>query len=246
MIHAYDHFLAFLLAIALPIESYFGYRKFVARVRAGVPGVRLRQFRMTALVQWALVGGVVAAWIASKRSLSALGFQFPLDWRAILVTVLCVAVAYLYHAQLAALTASKGALERLAPSIEPVADLLPTTERERKWFYFLSFTAGICEEWLYRGFFVWYLVNAMPLYLAVAITSALFGLCHAYQGRKGIVKTGVVGLVFSLLYVFGRTIYPVMLLHAAIDVVGGAMGYEYVRRRRNGGQPVPAAQPSPV
>jgi membrane protease YdiL (CAAX protease family) len=61
----------------------------------------------------------------------------------------------------------------------------------------------------------------------VGIASAIvFGLAHAYQGAAGIVKTTVVGLVMAGLYAYSGSLWPGIVLHAALDLQGGAVAYQ--------------------
>src|SRR3954468_19966777 len=49
------------------------------------------------------------------------------------------------------------ARKRYAPQLRPLAYMLPTTPSERRWWIALSFSAGICEEIMCRGFVLQYL-----------------------------------------------------------------------------------------
>jgi membrane protease YdiL (CAAX protease family) len=60
--------------------------------------------------------------------------------------------------------------------------------------------------------------------LAVLLTNVAFGLGHAYQGREGMLKTGLVGFVMSGIVLATGSLVPAMILHAIIDLGGGADG----------------------
>ena len=47
------------------------------------------------------------------------------------------------------------------------------------------------------------------------VTSVLFGLCHAYQGPWRIAETAVFGLILGAFFLWLRTIWPLVLAHAA-------------------------------
>ena len=91
-------------------------------------------------------------------------------------------------------------------------------------------TVGFCEELWYRGFLIAYLAQWIGWWQAAVASSVLFGIGHAYQGRAGVVKTTGVGLVMAALYAYSGSLWPSILLHAALDVQGGAIGYEALRR----------------
>jgi membrane protease YdiL (CAAX protease family) len=106
---------------------------------------------------------------------------------------------------------------------EDFAGLLPETGIERFAFILLSLTAGVCEEALYRGFLIRYLHDgaaALPLFLALAAASLAFGLAHIYQGAPALLRTGIAGLAFGLLFLMTGSLIPAVVLHALIDLQG--------------------------
>jgi membrane protease YdiL (CAAX protease family) len=99
--------------------------------------------------------------------------------------------------------------------------LLPRTAAERRLFTVVGLTAGICEEWLYRGFFlavVAAVAGDLPTWVLVGLAAVAFGLAHAYQGRAGVVLTGLLGGVMAALYLGTGSLLLPVLLHAAIDL----------------------------
>jgi uncharacterized protein len=106
-------------------------------------------------------------------------------------------------------------------SLDQVSKLLPETSEERAWFVAISVTAGVCEEILCRGFMFRYL-DGIAFHLSIPWTlllaSAIFGVNHIYQGKLGMVKTGVAGLAFGGLFLFTGSLLLPMLLHTAIDL----------------------------
>jgi len=99
--------------------------------------------------------------------------------------------------------------------------LLPVDDDMVGWWVAVSCTAGICEETLYRGFVGFYLTQWMPLWAAALIGSLPFAAAHAYQGWRGVMRTGLLGLVLWATYVVTGSILPAMAIHAAIDVRSG-------------------------
>lgn len=100
--------------------------------------------------------------------------------------------------------------------------LLPQSVRERLSFIVLSITAGICEELVFRGFLIAALT--VPLgstALAVALSCALFGALHAYQGAPGALRASVLGLGLAIPFVVTGSLLPSVVAHTAIDLAGG-------------------------
>ncbi|MBE4909216.1 CPBP family intramembrane metalloprotease [Bacillus luteolus] len=100
------------------------------------------------------------------------------------------------------------------------ADILPVTEKEKKAWKYVSFTAGFTEEVLYRGFIIYVLFYFMPnisIWLTLIFSALVFGLAHTYQGVGGVVRTGIIGLLFGMMYVTIGSILPLIVLHFLID-----------------------------
>ena len=54
--------------------------------------------------------------------------------------------------------------------------------------------------------------------LAVVGQAMIFGVVHAVQSPVGMLKVGLIGLVFGLAYlVTGRNLWPLILAHGLID-----------------------------
>jgi membrane protease YdiL (CAAX protease family) len=106
---------------------------------------------------------------------------------------------------------------------------MPHTAGERSVFVGVSVTAGFCEELLYRGFLMAY-AQWLGWWQAGIASAIVFGLSHAYQGSAGVVKTAVVGLVMAGLYAYSGSIWPGIVLHAALDLQAGAVAYEVFSR----------------
>src|SRR6202051_3283595 len=82
-----------------------------------------------------------------------------------------------------------GKMEGDAPELlkKLASRLLPVNLLEYLPYSALAITAGVCEEFIYRGFAIAaFSKMGLPLWLVVILSSLLFGLAHAYQGRAGI------------------------------------------------------------
>ncbi len=112
-----------------------------------------------------------------------------------------------------------------------LVQLLPKTGTEKILFVFLSFAAGVGEEIAYRG----YLIPALTLLLgwdwgAAILSSAVFGLLHAYQGWLGIVRTAALGLVLASSFILSGVLWPAILAHAILDLIAGlVLGETFVK-----------------
>jgi membrane protease YdiL (CAAX protease family) len=77
---------------------------------------------------------------------------------------------------------------------------------------------------IYRGYFVWVLAPWLGTVGALVAITAAFGIGHAYQGLKGILKTTAAGAVMALILVATGSLVPGMIVHAIIDAGSGAVG----------------------
>jgi membrane protease YdiL (CAAX protease family) len=93
----------------------------------------------------------------------------------------------------------------------------------------LSFTAGICEEILFRGYLIWMLTPWLGLLGAAAVSAVMFGLAHGYQGGKFGPRAFYAGFVMTAFVLATGSIIPGMVLHALVDLVGGYAAYMALR-----------------
>jgi membrane protease YdiL (CAAX protease family) len=114
-----------------------------------------------------------------------------------------------------------GLRARLAAAFDEIGYLLPRTAREKLLFAGVSVTAGITEELIYRGFLVRYLAAGpwgLSAAAALAVSSVAFGVAHAGQGVRGMLLTGVLGLLLGGLYLASGSLLLPILLHTLIDL----------------------------
>jgi membrane protease YdiL (CAAX protease family) len=117
---------------------------------------------------------------------------------------------------------ARGPLQAIAERI------LPQSALELPPFMALAITAGLCEEFLYRGFAMAVLFRlGSPTWGAVFIFFVLFGLAHLYQGRGGFFSTLILGAVFGAGRIVYDGLFPVVFWHGAVDLVAGIVGPRY-------------------
>lgn len=85
---------------------------------------------------------------------------------------------------------------------------------------FAMFT-GVHEEIFFRGFVLSRCRTLLRWnWLAIPVVSLMFGLVHAYQGPMGVVQTTVIGLILGVVATYSRSLWPVIIAHAALNMVG--------------------------
>jgi membrane protease YdiL (CAAX protease family) len=121
---------------------------------------------------------------------------------------------------------------RNSKSIRSVEPVLPHNDRELRWFLGVSMTAGLCEEFLFRGYLIGAMAPLLGWWGAAAAALIPFGLMHGYQGKAGIIKTTIVGAVMTLIVAVTHSLIPAMVLHAVIDIGGGVVTYTILKPRK--------------
>jgi membrane protease YdiL (CAAX protease family) len=170
---------------------------------------------------WPLTIGLLAWWLLSGNSLASMGLvpvANGLQWVAIGVGALAILAQVIY---LAMVSRNADKLTAIKEQMGELSNLAPQTRTENRLFDMVSITAGVCEEILYRGLLLATLVSLVGTWPAVAITSLIFGLGHAYQGISGIAKTGLIGLVLAWLTVSSGSLFIAIVLHTVVDMTSG-------------------------
>ena len=224
---------AVLVGVVLPVWVHLvAWPQFVARIRSGAPDARVVDYRMTIATEWGLTAVVgIAAWLA-RRPAPTLGLVVRPGVALGVELAACAAIAALLARQIAKVRASAAVREKLRRRLArtPGLDIFtPRTPAEFRTFMVLSVTAGVCEEFLFRGFLIAVLAAFIPVWLGVVVSAACFGIAHSYQGGKAVVSIGMLGVVMGLLYVWAGSLLPVVLLHVALDAGNGITTYLALR-----------------
>jgi uncharacterized protein len=195
---------------------------------------RLSLYGSTILFQWLVV--TIVAWRSAARTVSPeeLGIAAGDPWRVAWSSVVLTGFLCLY--QMAGLRRITRMPERKRGSLFAITErIMPRTRTETLVYAALACTAGISEEFLYRGFvflsFVRMVVNfGPPNAVAAILSSAWFSLAHLYQGRRGIITTFVVGMIFASLRICAGSLIPAIAAHIGIDLVAGVCVSRFLRR----------------
>jgi membrane protease YdiL (CAAX protease family) len=63
------------------------------------------------------------------------------------------------------------------------------------------------------------------LIVAGILSTVLFSIGHSYQGMTGVIKTGMIGIIFLAVYWASGSLWPAITLHIVQDFFGGVAGY---------------------
>ena len=218
-----------ILGVVIPWRGHVRLKKLLARPSADTKE-KLALYAATIAFQWVLCGLIAWRAIARGLTIAQLGLGFK-SWPPLLVWGIAGA---LLIGGLQSLNLRRiGRMEGAAPDLlrKLARHLLPVNLLEYLPYSALAITAGVCEEFIYRGFVLAALFRvALPVWAAVVLTSLLFGLAHAYQGKAGIVSTGLFGVVLAVARLALGSLVPVMIWHAGLDLAAGIAAPKYLLR----------------
>ncbi|RBY77166.1 CPBP family intramembrane metalloprotease [Geodermatophilus sp. TF02-6] len=220
------------LVVGEPLVGHVLHRRFEGRLRTDDGARRSFYARLLAL-EWGLALLALVVWLSAPGvDAGTVGLRWPSGWPGPVSGAATLLVVVFVLASTRALRS--GALARAAvpvrrpgegrhaePAVHATLALLPRTRAERRLFTLVGVTAGVCEEWLYRGFLlavVAALAGGLPAPVLVAVGAVAFGLAHAYQGVAGVVTTGVLGGVLAGLYLDTASLLLPVVLHVLVDL----------------------------
>jgi membrane protease YdiL (CAAX protease family) len=96
---------------------------------------------------------------------------------------------------------------------------------------FMWVVAAFGEEFVYRGLLVQRLGvllgdSKASMWMAVILSSILFGFAHRYQGISGMISTGMVGFILGTLFINSKNrLWLTILTHGVYDVIGITLIY---------------------
>jgi len=213
-----NHLLVFFMVFMAIADQFF-----ILRLkRTNNPMARLHTYWL--ILGWLWLATITAVWIAGPRALwyahlnPTEGKWLPGPLELGLIGIVSLAALFM---PVVVVTRKPAAASNLARALDKLRFFLPTTSRERFWWALLSITAGICEETLFRSFLLQYL-RADPWRLglagAIAVACLLFALGHLYQGIVAACGTGVLAVLFFILFLGSGSLLIPMLLHALADL----------------------------
>jgi membrane protease YdiL (CAAX protease family) len=217
----------FVLAVIIPWRGRLRLKKLIAMPHVSSVE-RIALYASTIAFQWVAVA--VVAWRAWEHGYRAAELGLTIHNTTRLISAAIVGGATIAALQWLNLrrmgripVRNRGIMQAIAERILPqsTVELLP--------FLALAVTAGVCEEFLYRGFAMAVLARlGSPGWLAILISSILFGLAHLYQGRGGFVSTMVIGGALGSGRIAYDSLVPVIFWHTAVDVVAGVAAPRYL------------------
>lgn len=217
-----DIFLLLVILIGMPLESLLSRGPVRARIRAGVPGARVRLYRQTMILLWGVALPILLVWLVGGRSWADLGFRLEAGWMSWAGWGLAALLTGFFLWQYVAVRTQPAFREKYRDSLSKAGDSLyfmPETATDHKVFRLTGITAGITEEIIFRGYLFWSLGMVMPLWAAAGLSLAVFVFLHIYQGVENLGAVFVTGAIVTAVVLMTGSLWPAIALHILIDIL---------------------------
>lgn len=225
-----DHILFFLLGIIMPFRSVQA-QKQIKEIEYST-ATKIQMYWINGFGLWAMAVVTLLVWWFSDRLVEDLGLGWPPPALQLVPGLLLILFIILYAVDVGSEIATGDLRQKTFDRWTKDMPFLPAKDVEWFHFNFLSISAGICEEIVFRGFFITYLNSLLqflpPLtaqWLAVLIPAIIFGMVHYYQGWKAMLKISLMAILFGYIFVLTGSLWLLMLLHFLVDVLGGTFSW---------------------
>lgn len=242
--------LALILAFLATAVPLMGRRRIqqLMRIPSTTKAERLALYASTMAFQWLISAVILWRITADGIPAARLGLRIahPLLTSAVAAGLAMVVLANqmysLRHfgAASAAGAAGMAGADESNILVQMALKVFPQDAVERLAFFAVVVTVAFCEEWIYRGFVQRMFHDWGSAAIAGIVGSAiLFAGAHLYQGRRGLISTFSVGLVFAATRWWTGSLIPSMAAHFVADLTAGYFAPSVVRKAlaREGSQP---------
>lgn len=221
----FQHLLVAYFAFYLPLRAfgYSLYRKL--RGKTASPPTQLdkvRFYRQKTTMQWLATSCVVVS-MGGLAPLFYAPAKRPLAWDEAETWFLVVVVASVLAWLMLEIVPSPWRAQRraaLMKDLERLADIVPETRHEQRWWLWVCVTASVCEELIYRGFLIRFLQQS-PYGLApvssLFLSSLAFGAIHFWWGARIALYGGIGGMMLSALFFLSGNLSLPIMVHAFVD-----------------------------
>jgi len=189
-------------------------------------GSKIPEYLATMVWEWMLVGFV---WVGIRKRIGLrelIGGRWA-RWEDFFLDVVYAAAfwgcalfvlggaAHLMHLD------QGGKIEAMRKSL---GFLAPASKLELAIWFWVSATAGFCEEIIFRGYLQrQFAAIGNSMLIGVVISAAVFGASHGYEGAARMALIAIYGLMFGLLAWWRGSLRPGMIAHAWHDSLSGAV-----------------------
>lgn len=232
-----DHILIWAFGIIIPFLSGLQSDKLSGSITFD-SRARIRLYLANSMMLSIAGSSILVLWMALQRPYSTLGFT-SIDWNhreVVIPAIILFTLLYLADTFLTYKAVKKVEGVEAVKDVEVITkegskpewinrySFLPQQKTELPSYLLLCLCAGIFEEIIYRGFMVTYFMptdyNNIP-WMAILTPAVLFSLAHYYQGWTAVLKIIVFSILFAIIFIYTKSIYPTIIIHFLVDVSSG-------------------------
>ncbi len=186
---------------------------------------KLAQYLWTMGLEWTLVGYI---WLGVRKRISLrelIGGRWAKleDFFLDIVYAAAFWVAAMVVLGLSAKLMHLDQAGKIETMRKQISFLAPGTNLELAVWFCLSWTAGFCEEIIFRGYLQRQLAIGGSAIAGIFLSAIVFGASHGYEGAARMFLIAVYGLMFGLLARWRKSLRPGMIAHAWHDSLSGAV-----------------------
>ncbi len=219
--------LAVLVGLIVPIYSMLGNGEKIKELILESPELKISMYVQSIIFQWILVGLILLSLFYNGDSLDKVGLDF-LDQPLMILGLFGGGLLSLWIFD--NYDIPKLNLEKFRKKNKDLLYLFPTNQKEHNWTVAISFTAGICEEIIFRGFTFWQLSQFLPITPSILIVNLLFALSHFATKMKNMVFAFLFGIFWSITFIYTGSLWLAMLMHIIIDLYSLTRGKKYFEK----------------
>ena len=219
--------LAVLVGFIIPVYSMFGAGEKIKEAILESPELRTSMYVQSIIFQWIMVGLILLSLFYNGDSVDNIGLKF-LNQPFLILGLFGGSILSLWLFD--NFDIPKLNMEKFKKRYKDVMFLIPTNQKEHNWAVAISFTAGICEEIIFRGFTFWQLNQFLPIIPSVLIVNLLFALSHFATKMKNMVFAFLFGIFWSMIFIWTGSLWLAMLMHIIIDLYSLTRGKKYFEK----------------
>lgn len=221
-INWFDHLFVILVGLVIPVMSLLSGSMSEDKSYQLPPKKHLYFTNGLVLIIGALL--VLSSWNMGDKPWQVLGFVLPMINPTVIWSTIILVFFYLADSFL-----SLKSVKHNQDNFQHMSLIVPLNWKEYFPYVFLAFAAGICEEIIYRGFLIPYILHYLPVsefsyIIALIIPGIIFAISHFYQGTWSVLKIFLISILFGLIFFHSGSLLIVVIIHIMIDLMSGIMG----------------------
>ena len=234
LLGAADHILFILIGLVIPFMSIVQGKPDMSAF-SFTPKQKIALYYSNGLLMWLASFVILGVWLYASRDLGSFGFSIPV--MSSMVILFTIVFVILYLGDLIFETFSPARKQKTINKLEENTPFLPSNGVELAHFTFAALTAGVCEEIIFRAFFINYLLafsghTVVGQWSAILLPAMLFSVVHIYQGHKAVLKILIAGILFGLIYYLSGSLLIVILLHFLMDMISAYVAMRLLGTKR--------------